>query len=298
MIVSASYRSDIPAFYAEWFARRRAAGFCQVANPYGGAPYRVPLAGPEVEGFVFWTRNAGPFLPVLEGLAAESLPFVVHYTVTGYPRALETAVPPAERGVALIHDFAGRYGPRAVVWRYDPVMITSLTDAAWHRETFRRLAGNLAGACDEVVLSFAQIYAKTRANTERAARAQGFSWEDPEPEAKCALLAELAEIARAAGIAPSLCAQPDLSAAGISPARCIDAERLSAVAGRAIAARQKGNRPGCLCAESRDIGAYDSCPHGCVYCYAVRRQDLAKARYRAQDPDSDFLGPAPGIARD
>ena len=296
MIVSASYRSDIPAFYAEWFARRRAAGFCRVANPYGGAPYRVPLAGPEIEGFVFWTRNAGPFLPVLDNLAAEGLPFVVHYTVTGYPRALEPSVPPAERGVDLIRALAERYGPRVVVWRYDPVLITGLTEAGWHREAFRRLAGNLAGACDEVVLSFAQIYAKTRANTERAARIEGFTWQDPEPEAKRTLLAELAEIARAAGIEPSLCAQPELSGAGIRPARCIDAERLSAAGGRAISVRQKGNRPGCLCAESRDIGAYDSCPHGCVYCYAVRRQDLAKARYRGQDPDSDFLGPAPGTA--
>ena len=293
MIVSASYRSDIPAFYAEWFARRRAAGFCLVASPYGGAPYRVPLAGPEVEGFVFWTRNAGPFLPVLDGLAAAGLPFVVHYTVTGYPRALEPAVPEAARGVALIRELAARYGPQVAVWRYDPVMITSLTEAAWHRDTFRRLAAGLAGACDEVVLSFAQIYAKTRANTERAARVRGFSWQDPEPEAKAALLAELAGIARTAGIEPSLCAQPELSDAGLRPARCIDAARLSAVGGRAIAVRQKGNRPGCLCAESRDIGAYDSCPHGCVYCYAVRRQDLAKARYKAQDPDSAFLGPAP-----
>ncbi len=293
MIVSASYRSDIPAFYAEWFARRRAAGFCQVVNPYGGAPYRVPLAGPEVAGFVFWTRNAAPFLPALDGLAAEGLPFLVQYTVTGYPRALEAAVPPPARGVALIRELAARYGPRVAVWRYDPVMITSLTEADWHLEAFRRLAGGLAGACDEVVLSFAQIYAKTRANTERAAKARGFSWRDPDAEAKRALLAGLAEIARAAGIEPSLCAQPELSEARIRPARCIDAERLSAVAGRAIAARRKGNRPGCLCAESRDIGAYDSCPHGCVYCYAVRRQDLAKARYRAQDPDSAFLGPEP-----
>ena len=296
MIVSASYRSDVPAFYAEWFARRREAGFCLVANPYGGPPYRVPLVGPEVQGFVFWTRNAGPFLPVLDGLAAEGLPFVVHYTVTGYPRALEPAVPPAERGVALVRELAARYGPRTAVWRYDPVMITGLTAKAWHLETFRRLAGHLAGACDEVVLSFAQIYAKTRANTERAARAEGFSWEDPVPEAKRALLAELAEIALTAGIEPSLCAQPELADPALRPARCIDAERLSKAADRPVAARQKGNRPGCLCAESRDVGAYDSCPHGCVYCYAVRRQNLAKARYKAQDPASPFLGPAPKAA--
>ena len=89
MIVSASYRTDIPAFYADWFARRRAAGFCEVTNPYGGRPYRVPLAGPELDGFVFWTRNIGPFQEALVEVAAQHIPFVVQYTITGYPRALD-----------------------------------------------------------------------------------------------------------------------------------------------------------------------------------------------------------------
>ncbi len=291
MIVSASYRTDIPAYYAEWFARHRAAGYCEVANPYGGRPYRVPLAGPEVEGFVFWTRNAAPFLPVLEGLAAEALPFVVNYTVTGYPRALEAAVPPPERGLELIRALARRFGPRVAVWRYDPVLITGLTEAAWHRETFARLAGGLAGAVDEVVLSFAQIYAKTRANTRRAAQRHGFDWRDPPDEEKRALLGDLATLARDAGLMPRLCSQPDLLGPGLAPARCIDLQRLSDVADKPIAAREKGNRPGCLCAESRDIGAYDSCPQGCVYCYAVRRPELAQTRLRDHDPAAPSLAP-------
>jgi hypothetical protein len=86
MIISASYRSDIPAFHADWFARRLAAGFCQVRNPYGGKPYRVDLSVDAVDGFVFWTRNPRPFLPVLDGLAAAGRRFVLQVTVTGYPR--------------------------------------------------------------------------------------------------------------------------------------------------------------------------------------------------------------------
>ncbi len=95
MIVSASYRTDIPAFYGDWFARRLAEGFCDVTNPYGGKPYRVALRGPDVDGFVFWTRNARPFFPVLESLAQDGVPFVVQYTITGYPDAIDTATPPA-----------------------------------------------------------------------------------------------------------------------------------------------------------------------------------------------------------
>ena len=295
MIVSASYRTDIPAFYGAWFLKRLEAGFCQVANPYGGRPYEVPLAGDRVDGFVFWTRNAAPFRPALERLAGDGVPFVVQYSLTAYPRPLETSVVASGRTVAEMRDLAARFGPKAVVWRYDPVLATSLTPAGRHRETFARLAEALtagpAPATDEVVLSFAQIYAKTRANTDRAARRHGFAWSDPPEEEKRALLAELAGIAAEHGLTATLCAQPALLAPPLAAARCIDAERLSAVAGRAIDARQKGNRPGCLCAESRDIGAYDSCPHGCVYCYAVRRPAVAKANYQGHDPEGEFLVP-------
>jgi hypothetical protein len=289
MIVSASYRTDIPAFYGAWFRNRLAAESCRVANPYGGRAYEVRLDPDSVDGFVFWTRNVAPFQAALDEVAAAGIPFVVHYSVTGYPRGLETSVTKPEQSVARIHDLASRHGPRIAVWRYDPVLITSATPAAWHRETFSRLAAAMAGAVDEVVLSFAQIYAKTRANLDRAAKRHGFCWRDPDDGEKRALLAELAGIAAAFGLRASLCAQPALLSPGLEEARCIDAGRLSDVAGRPVMARTKGNRPGCLCAESRDIGAYDSCPHGCAYCYAVRRPEAAKRRHRAHDPDAEVL---------
>lgn len=296
MIVSASYRTDIPAFYGDWFRQRLQAGFCQVANPYGGPPGTVPLTAEVVDGFVFWTRNAAPFAEALAEVAARGIPFVVQYTITGYPRALEASVSDTKRSIAAVRALADRYGPRACVWRYDPLLLTSLTPPAWHRETFARLAAALTGAVDEVVLSFAQMYAKTRRNTARAAARHGFTWEDPPADRKTALLTELAAIAAAQGISASLCAQPDLLAPGLIPARCIDAARLSDVAGRTMAAKTKGNRPGCLCAESRDIGAYDTCPHGCVYCYAVRAPEAAKRAYRAHDPADPTLAP-PRVSR-
>ena len=88
----------------------------------------------------------------------------------------------------------------------------------------------------------------------------------------------------------TLCTEPELASVAAQPARCIDAERLSDIAGRAILAREKGNRPGCLCAESRDIGAYDTCAQGCVYCYAVESHDRAARRIKAQDPEAPRLG--------
>lgn len=291
MIVSASYRTDIPAFYAPWLLHRLAAGYVLVRNPYGGKPSRVSLAPEDVNGFVFWTRNARPARDLFARLAAGGLPFVIQYTVTGYPTALEQSVPPADAALAEIQTLASLYGPRTVVWRYDPVFWSSLTPPDFHRAQVAAFAETLKGVVDEVVFSAAHIYRKTRRNTEESAARSGFAWKDPPLEEKSALLQDLAGIAEASGITPTLCAQPDLTGGLLAPARCIDAARLSDVAGRDLKVRQKGNRPGCLCAESRDIGSYDSCPHGCVYCYAVERRDRAKTALKRHDPAGEALLP-------
>jgi Domain of unknown function (DUF1848). len=289
MIVSASYRTDIPAFYADWFRARLRAGYARVRNPYGGPPSTVPLTAEQVQGFVFWTRNAEPFRPALADVGAMGVPFVVHLTVTDYPRPLDAATIPASRAVAQIRELAECYGPASVVWRYDPIIATSLTPPQWHGDTFARLADALAGAVDEVVVSWAQIYRKTARSLTAAARAHSFDWVDPLTERKRALLAELVSIAAERGLTFSLCAQADLRVAGVAEARCVDAERLGRIAGRTIDVARKPHRDGCGCWSSRDIGAYDSCPHGCTYCYAVTNRSIAKRRLQAHDPAGAFL---------
>ncbi|WP_207485015.1 DUF1848 domain-containing protein [Arenibaculum pallidiluteum] len=288
MIVSASYRTDIPAHYGRWFLNRLEAGHCMVPNPYGGPPARVGLSPGEVDGFVFWTRNPGPFDAAFEVVRARGTPFFVQMTITGYPRAVEPHVPGPEAAVAMLRHLAARHGPRAVVWRYDPILVTAEMDAAWHREGFARLARALRGATDEVVASFVAPYRKTARNLAQA----GLAWRDPEEPEKRELMAELAAIAGEHGMRLSLCAQPALAdTPGTAPARCVDAARLSDVAGRPLRARERGNRPGCLCAESRDIGAYDTCLQGCAYCYAVSGRSAALRRRAAHDPAAEALAP-------
>ena len=284
MIVSASYRTDIPAFHAAWFLARLEAGFAEVKNPYGGAPYRVTLVPPEATGFVLWTRNIKPLLPNLERVAARA-PFMVQFTITGYPRALEPHVIDVEAAVGQVRELRERWGPRAVVWRYDPILVSSLTPPEAHQAGFANLAAALRGHVDEVVVSFADLYRKSARNLAAAARQRGFTWHDPAPEEKQALLRVLAAIAAGHGMRLTLCTEPDLASAA-EPARCIDAQRLSDIAGRAIVAREKGNREGCRCAESRDIGAYDTCAQGCVYCYAVQNHARAVKRIKALDPNA------------
>ena len=286
MIVSASYRTDIPAFYGPWFLGRLKAGSAVVANPYGGQRrVRVRLGRPRSTGLVFWTKNAAPFLEGFEAVRAAGLPFVVQYSITGLPRALERSVLPADQAVARVRALRERFGPRAVVWRFDPIVISEATPPEERRATFATLAGALRGAVDEVVVSFLQPYAKARRNMAEVA------WRDPSADEKRSLLGDLAGIAADHGMTLTLCTQPELvdEKAGLGAARCIDAARLGDVAGHAIAARTKGNRPGCLCAESRDIGAYDTCPMGCGYCYAVRDRAKAQRALAAHDPTAERL---------
>jgi Domain of unknown function (DUF1848) len=290
VIVSASYRTDIPAFYAGWFLARLRAGYCRVANPYGGDTHEVSLALGDVDGFVFWTRNVRPLMADLDAVR-QVAPFTVQFTLTGYPRALENSVIAAEEAIEQLRELRRRFGPRVAVWRYDPVVFTAGLDADTHAVAFAALARALAGTVDEVALSVVHPYRKTRRNLDRAARQHGFVWHDPPAEEKRELLARLAAIAAEHRIAPTLCSQPELLVPGLGEARCIDSERLSDVAQHPIAARESGNRPGCRCALSRDIGAYDTCPHGCVYCYAVSDRDAARRNFRGHDPAADCLLP-------
>lgn len=295
MIISASYKTDIPAFYGEWFMNRLRAGGCKMVNPYGRQVYEVSLLREDVDAFVFWTRNVGPFLPHLAEVRRLGYPFQVQYTITGNPRTLEHSVVQAARSAEHMHRLAGEYGPRVAVWRYDPIVFTSETPLGFHRRNFAELAAQMEGATDEVVISFAQIYQKTRRNMERAAAAAGFTWQDPDDEVKLQLATELVDIARSHGMQLTTCSQNRYLVPGARPARCVDVDRLSDVAGHRVRALRKGNRPDCECAQSRDIGDYDTCPHGCVYCYAVLHQKLAQERWRRHDPTGEFLFP-PGNA--
>jgi hypothetical protein len=289
VIVSASYRTDIPAFYGGWFQHRVAHGFAQTPNPYGGRDYRVSLRREDVDGFVFWTRNAAPFKNGLNFVHERGYPFYIQFTITGYPRLLETSTIEALGAVDQIHRLVDLYGAHAVVWRYDPIVLTDLTTPQWQVHNFRRIAGALRGCVSEVVISWMTVYAKTARRLTKACADAGIEWRDPGPEEKLDLVRQLAEMASDTDMRLTVCAQPELQAGSATPARCIDPDRLSQIAGQTIVAKTKGNRPGCLCAASRDIGVYDSCPHGCVYCYAVGSADAAKQNFVRHDRAADAL---------
>ena len=297
MIISASYKTDIPTFYGEWFMNRLHAGYCKMVNPYSQQVYRVDLSREQVDGFVFWTKNIGPFLKHLPEVRRRGYPFIVQHTITGYPRELEFRVIDHGHTIDYMRTLAGTYGPSVPVWRYDPIIVSSLTPLDWHRRNFETLARALEGTTDEVIISFGQIYKKSRRNMAWAAQEFGFDWSEHESlsmTAVRALVSDLAQMARSCGMRMKVCSQKALTILGLTEeARCVDAERLERVSGRSIVENValRGNRKECACFASRDIGEYDTCPHGCVYCYAVQHRDLALERYKAHDPAGEFLFP-------
>lgn len=296
MIISASYKTDISTFYGEWFMNRLSAGYCKMINPYGRQIYTVDLTHDNADAFVFWTKNIGPFLKYLPEVQQRGYPFLVQHTITGYPRELESRVIESAHTVEAMKRLAGEYG-LVGIWRYDPIVITSLTPPEWHRCNFEALATALEGVTDEVVISFGQVYKKTRRNMDEAAGECNFSWREHEAfslEDVRQLVTDLAHIAAAHGMQTKICSQKSLLIPGLTQeARCIDAERLARISGSPLFGKikLKGNREECGCYASRDIGDYDTCPHGCVYCYAVVQRDLALQRYKAHDPEGEFLFP-------
>lgn len=299
MIISASYKTDIPAFYGEWFRNRLKAGFCRMANPFNRSQrYTISLRQEDVDGFVFWTKNLAPFMDVLNELHEIKIPFIVQYTITGYPRALESRVVHSAESIQHFRFVAEKFNTRVAIWRYDPIILSTRTDTDFHRKNFAHLAAQLSGATDEVIVSFMQLYKKTLGNMDEAASLHGFEWKDPPEERKRELLKDLVAIAADHNMNLKICSQPHLTVLGAGEARCIDAQRLMDVSSSCFRARLKGLRAGCGCFESKDIGDYDTCPHGCVYCYAVRHRSVALRRYQIHDPQGEYLFPQEAVPPD
>jgi hypothetical protein len=269
MIVSASYRTDIPAFFGAWFAERWAAGYATVPNPYSSKLTRIGLTPEECDGIVFWTRWATPFMENLDRVFGDGVPFVVQYTATGLGPEIEPGVPDWRRAAENMHRITERYGTGRVVWRFDPIVVREGEDWEETALRFAAIADAVKGATDEAVISFTQFYAKSKRALGAHASSGGPKVIDPDADTKRRILGALREITHRADLKLSLCGQPDLIIPGVSEAACIDADRMSAVAGHKITAKNKPHRSTCRCAQSRDIGTFATCKFGCRYCYAA-----------------------------
>jgi hypothetical protein len=276
-IVSASRRTDIPAFYAEWFMQRVKKGFCTYPNPFRtNQIHRVSLLPEDVAGFVFWTRHAAPMHPHLQTLDRAGFAYYFLYSILGYPRTLEPRSPSTAIATKTFCELASRLGNERVIWRYDPVILTAELTPDWHRQNFRTIADKLYGKTTRVIVSIVDPYRKTQTRIGKQDDGQ-VRYDIP---AYCELLAELAELAAERDMQMQSCAEPELTVPGVQQAACVDAELLERLSGRKISHAHHRQRPGCLCHRSVDIGINNTCGFGCAYCYATQNHTRAQEAAR------------------
>lgn len=294
MIVSASRRTDIPAFYTEWFMNRIRAGYCTVPNPFNRKQVsRISLRPDDVDVIVFWTRNPRPLLSHLAELDERGYRYYFQYTIMDNPHSLDPKSPPPQAAIETFRELAGRIGPDRVIWRYDPIAFTQVTGAQFHRQTFERIAQALRGYTRRSVVSIVDVYRKAGKRLRDLA-AQGIELipYDGKPSQRFdELMHGLVYIAGENGMEIVSCAEElDLRSYGIRPGKCVDDEYIARVFGLHVTGKKdKGQRKECGCVESKDIGMYDTCLFGCQYCYATTSFERAKTNYQEHDPESPSL---------
>lgn len=280
-IISASRRTDIPAYYADWFMHQVERGYVLYPNPISFQPVKLSLRPQDVLFIVFWTRNPHPLEKYLARLdELYDCAYYFHFTINGMPKALESHNPPLDFAVETFQRLAERY-PGQVFWRYDPIVLADLTPPSYHIDQFGALAERLAGATSRCYFSFVSWYRKVHRNFAEATLQIGVRFREPTPAERLEMTAQLQKIAATHNMTLYSCCEDFLlQVPGIAKSRCVDMETIREISpARYRKLRAAPTREDCGCCESRDIGYYDSCPHGCLYCYANLNREKAKAFY-------------------
>ena len=291
VIISASRRTDIPAFYSQWFMNRIRAGYCLVPNPFNRTQIaRVSLEPADVDAIVFWTRNPRPLLPHLSELDDRGYCYYFLCTLMANPRQIDPRSPPVEAAIENFRSLSDRIGPARVIWRYDPIFLSSITDPGFHERAYRQIAHALKGYTDRSVVSVAHPYRKLQKRISDLAE-QGIELLPCSEQALAPLMRALAEHASMSGMEIRSCADElDLQQYGIQPGKCVDDELISQLFGLNLKVKKDScQRENCLCAVSKDVGMYDSCLFGCIYCYAATSFERARANYQMHDPGTPSI---------
>lgn len=283
MIISASRRTDIPAFYSEWLLNRLKEGYVLVRNPINRQISRIILEPELIDCMVFWTKNPLNMIPALDTIEAFEIPYYFLFTVNPYGKELEAHLPDRNEIIDTFLNLSGRIGRERVIWRYDPILLSQCIDPAYHYERFEEIAERLGGHTEKCIISFLTLYKKCRRNL------MGLSILEPDDMTKKSIARALQAIAKNYNIDVEICADEALAEV-IPSGKCIDDRLISRITGRPFTGKKdKSQRPACRCVESIDIGAYNTCLHGCRYCYANYDRKSVERNYALYDPESALL---------
>ncbi|MEJ3600049.1 DUF1848 domain-containing protein [Vibrio vulnificus] len=291
MIISASRRTDIPAFYTPWFMNRVRAGFLLTRNPFNSNQIsRVSLLPADVDAIVFWTRNPRMLMTHINELDDFGFNYYFQYTITAYPKLIEASVPRPHRAIDTFIKLSDRVGPDRVIWRYDPILVSNLVDLDEHKRVFAKIASMLYGKTKKVVISFSDFYKKTERNLSSV---DGLRYVDitQNRDMLTDLVTYMSFVARKYDMLIETCAEEiDTKELGVTHGKCIDdnlINKLFAVPVKNI--KDRNQREACGCIKSIDIGVYNTCLHECSYCYATFNKQSVLENKAKHDPFSPFL---------
>jgi len=265
-----SRRTDILAFHSAWLEGALRKGFIATANPFNSKQKRtVSLKREDVDAFVFWTRNPTPGLEALKRLDSIGSPFYLMISFTNYPKALENNVPDMETALGIFKTASSLFGADRVILRYDPVLLSNLTTPEFHLKNFELVCMAFSPFTRRVITSLFDPY---KLAVKRLNRIEGFELLEPGNDELTDLFSRMRTIAGENSLELQSCCEGDLfKKAGVSKGACVDVELLNRLFGLGLKyEKDRSQRPGCLCSKSVDIGSYNTCPAGCVYCYASR----------------------------
>ncbi|QIB69312.1 DUF1848 domain-containing protein [Aminipila butyrica] len=286
MIISASRRTDIPAFYSEWLLNRLQEGYALIPNPRNPLYFSRVRLNPEiVDCLVFWTKNPAPMIPKLSQITAMGYPFYFQFTLNPYGANIEQNLPDKKTRIQTFQTLSRILGPERVVWRYDPVILTKQMDVAYHIQAFEKMALALEGFTHRCIFSFLDFYPKIRGELQALG---GIEMQETDMRS---VAAGFAQIAGGHKIRLFTCCETvDLNAYGIAPGACIDASLIEEILDCSIYYNKDINqRAACRCMESVEIGTYDGCAHGCQYCYAISSERAVRNNMENHDPQAPVL---------
>lgn len=281
MIISASRRTDIPAFYSEWLMNRLAEGYALIPNPRNpNRLERVELSPENVDCIAFWTKNPIPLFDKFSSLTAMGYPYYMQFSLTPYDSTVETSLPPKAELLQAFTEMSRQIGRERSIWRYDPIIVDDKHPIPWQIEQFTAMCDRLRNYTERCIISFVDPY-KSLNDKYRALTSGEIT----------TVASGLSGIASKYGITLYTCAEEiNLSHCGIEHGACIDKQLIEQIIGQPIAAKNDANqRAACRCIESVDIGAYDTCSHGCTYCYATSNPKTVLHRMAAHDPHAPMI---------
>jgi len=285
MIISASRRTDIPTYYSDWFYNRIKEGYVLVRNPMNTHQVsKISLSPNVVDGIVFWTKNPIPMMDRLDEI--EEYPYYFQFTLNAYGKDVEPNVPSKnEIIVPAFQRLSQKIGKERVIWRYDPIFLNETYTIEYHCKYFEALANKLHRFTEKCTVSLIDYYRNTEKNTKPLKIISASK------DQKLELMEKLSNIAYQYGLQIDTCAEElELEDLGITHANCIDKERLEKIGGYSLNIdKDKNQRRECGCVSSIDIGAYNTCKNGCLYCYANNNLNIVQYNYEKHKLDSKLI---------